>query len=282
MHNLIHLAIPGFLLLLVVEAVLAARMQLDVYELKDTAASLTMGIGNVLVALISKAIVFAIFTFAHRFALFSIGHQWWAWGLLFFGDEISYYTFHRASHECRLFWASHVVHHSSQHYNLSTALRQTWTGGFYSFVFWLWLPLLGFSPVMVMTMQAISLLYQFWIHTELVRSLGPLEYVLNSPAHHRIHHASNFKYLDRNHGGTLIIWDRLFGTFTAEDEEPVYGLTTNIGTYNPVRIAFHEWGDIWRDVREAPKWRERFDAVFGRPGLKHERLERKSRAAAEA
>ncbi len=271
MHNLIHLAIPGFLALLIIEAIAAARMRLDLYEFKDTAASLTMGIGNVLVSLISKAMVFGIFTFVHRFAFFSIGHQWWAWLLLFFGDEISYYSFHRASHECRFFWASHVVHHSSQRYNLSTALRQTWTGGFCSFIFWLWLPLVGFSPIMVMTMQAISLLYQFWIHTELVRSLGPLEYVLNSPRHHRIHHASNARYLDRNHGGTLIIWDRLFGTFSPEHEAPVYGLTTNIGTYNPLKIAFHEWVDLWRDVRNAGSLNGRVRLIFGRPGWKYAR-----------
>src|SRR5262249_38603233 len=182
-----------------------------------------------------------------------------------------YYVFHRSSHECRFFWASHVVHHSSQRYNLGTALRQTWTGGFISFVFWLWLPLVGFPPMMVLTMQAISLLYQFWIHTEVVRSLGPLEAVMNTPSHHRVHHASNPRYIDRNHAGTLIIWDRIFGSFEPEDlkEKPVYGLTKNINSYNPLRIAFHEWADIWRDVRQASTWRMRFRYIFGRPGVRY-------------
>ena len=174
--------------------------------------------------------------------------------LLFFAEDFTYYVFHRTSHECRFFWASHVVHHSSQRYNLGTALRQTWTGGIsFSFIFWLWLPLIGFPPIMIMTMQAISLLYQFWIHTELIRTLGPLEAFFNTPSHHRVHHASNLRYLDRNHAGTLIIWDRLFGTFEPEDaaEPPIYGLTRNIDTYNPVRIAFHEWWDIARDLRSA-------------------------------
>jgi sterol desaturase/sphingolipid hydroxylase (fatty acid hydroxylase superfamily) len=130
--NLIHLAIPGFILLLAVEAVADAVMRRDLYELKDTAASLTMGSGNVLIGLVSKAVVFAIFTFIHRFAIFSIGYQWWAWLLVFVADDLSYYWFHRTSHECRLFWASHVVHHSSQRY---TALRQTWTGSFTSWIF---------------------------------------------------------------------------------------------------------------------------------------------------
>jgi sterol desaturase/sphingolipid hydroxylase (fatty acid hydroxylase superfamily) len=122
----------------------------------------------------------AIFGLIYRFRIFNLGYQWWVWLMLFFCDEFSYYWFHRASHECRLFWASHVVHHSSQRYNLSTALRQSWTGTFMGWVFWMWLPLVGFRPMMILTMQAISLLYQFWIHTELVRSLGPLEWVMNT------------------------------------------------------------------------------------------------------
>ena len=270
---IIAYAIPGFLILLVAEAVVGALMKRELYEFKDTVSSLTMGFGDVIVGLFSKAMVFAIFTWVHKFALWHLGYAWWVWILAFFGDEISYYAFHRTSHECRLWWASHVVHHSSQRYNLSTALRQTWTGVLYSFVFWVWLPLVGFEPAMVLTMQAISLLYQFWIHTELVRNMGPLEWVLNTPAHHRAHHAVNARYLDRNHGGTLIIWDRLFGTFAAEDpaDPPVYGLTKNIGTYNPVRIAFHEWADMARDVASARTWRERWQFVMGRPGWKYER-----------
>jgi sterol desaturase/sphingolipid hydroxylase (fatty acid hydroxylase superfamily) len=273
MHNLIHLAIPGFLLLLLIEVIAATCMHLDLFEWKDTAASLTMGIGNVIIGLFTKVLLFASYSFVHRFAIFNIGYQWWAWVLLFFAEDFTYYVFHRGSHECRFFWASHVVHHSSQRYNLGTALRQTWTGGIsFSFVFWLWLPLIGFPPIMVMTMQAISLLYQFWIHTELIRSLGPLEAFFNTPSHHRVHHASNLRYLDRNHAGTLIIWDRVFGTFEPEDEsEPlIYGLTKNINTYNPVRIAFHEWIDIARDLRSARNWNEIWHFVFGRPGWKYE------------
>ena len=123
---------------------------------------------------------------------------------------------------------------------------------------------------MVLTMQSISLLYQFWIHTELVRRLGPLEWIMNTPSHHRVHHGSNQQYLDRNHAGVLIIWDRLFGSFEPEGEKVVYGLTKNINSYNPFRIAFHEWIDIWRDVRQADTWRLKLRYVFGRPGWKAE------------
>lgn len=272
MPDLIHLAIPAFIGLLVLEVIIDAVMRRDLYEIRDMAASLTMGTGNVIIGLPTKAMIFGVYSFVHRFAIFNIGYQWWAWLLIVFADDLSYYIFHRTSHECRLFWASHVIHHSSQRYNLGTALRQTWTGSFMSFIFWLWLPLIGFQPAMVMTMQAISLLYQFWIHTEVIRSLGPLEAVMNTPSHHRVHHATNSRYLDRNHAGIFIIWDRLFGTFEPEDmrDKPVYGLTSNINSYNPFRIAFHEWIDIWRDVGEAPTVREKLASIFGRPGRKYE------------
>jgi len=272
MHDLIAMAIPAFLVLLVAEAVAGAVMRRDLYEFKDMAASLTMGIGSVFVDLLAKAIQFSLLTYLHRFAIFSIGFQWWAWVLLFFGDEFSYYWFHRISHECRFFWASHVVHHSSQRYNFSTALRQTWTGSFTSFVFWLWLPIIGFAPVTIMTMKAVSLLYQFWIHTELVRSMGPLERVMNTPSHHRVHHGSNPRYIDRNHGGTLIIWDKLFGTFEPENpaDPPRFGLTHNINTYNPVRIAFHEWIQMFVDAWNAPGWGNKLRYIFGNPGWRHD------------
>jgi len=272
MRDLIQYAVPGFLLLVALEASVDAVMRRDLYEIKDTAASLTMGVGNLLTNLLAKAVQFSVFSMLHRFAIFHIGYQWWAWGLIFLADDFTYYWYHRASHKSRFFWASHVVHHSSQHYNLSTALRQTWTGSFVSFLFWLWMPIVGFPPAMIMTMGALSLFYQFWIHTELVRSLGPLELALNTPSHHRVHHAANPKYIDRNHGGTLIIWDRFFGTYEAEDPEdaPYFGLTKNINTHNPARIAFHEWVDMWRDVCTAPGWRNKFLHLFGTPGWRHE------------
>jgi sterol desaturase/sphingolipid hydroxylase (fatty acid hydroxylase superfamily) len=269
MPDLIQLAIPAFILLVVAEAIFGSLMHRDLYEGKDTAASLTMGVGNVLVSLISKGMVFAIFTGVHRFALFSIGYRWWAWVLAFCADDFSYYWFHRTSHECRFFWASHVVHHSSQRYNLGTALRQTWTGGFCSFVFWLWMPLVGFQPIMIFTMGAISLLYQFWIHTEVVGQMGALELVLNTPSHHRVHHATNPQYIDRNHAGILIIWDRWFRSFEPEQEACTYGLTANINTFNPLKIAFHEWIDIGRDLRLARGQREKLMVVFGNPGAKY-------------
>lgn len=273
MTNLINYAIPGFIILLLAEVIMTAREQRDYYDAKDTAGSLAMGIGNVIVGIVGKVVVFGTYSLVYQFRLFTIDMtQMWAWVLLFFADDFSYYWFHRISHTSRYFWASHVVHHSSQKYNLGTALRQTWTGTLTgSFLFWIWLPLVGFSPVAVMTMQAISLLYQFWIHTEFIRKLPtPIEFIFNTPSHHRVHHATNLAYLDKNHAGVLIIWDRLFGTFEAETERPVYGLTKNLTTHNPIRIAFNEWVEIGRDIRRAGSVRNAFNYLFGPPGWSHD------------
>jgi sterol desaturase/sphingolipid hydroxylase (fatty acid hydroxylase superfamily) len=270
MPNLIHYAIPFFIILMVVEVIVGAIEKRELYEIKDSASSISMGLGNVIIGLVAKVIVFGSYSFMYQFRLFDLGSSWWVWVLLFFAEDLTYYIFHRSSHEIRFFWASHVVHHSSQHYNLSTALRQTWTGSFLSFVFWLWLPLVGFEPAMIMTMQAISLLYQFWIHTETIGKMGFLEWFLNTPSHHRVHHGSDVEYLDRNHAGVLIIWDRLFGTFIEEKETPRYGLTKNIYSFNPLRIAFHEWIDMAKDVRNAPTWKDKFAYIFAPPGWSHD------------
>src|SRR5262249_28604975 len=196
-------------------------------------------------------------------------YAWWVFVLCFFLEDLAYYWFHRISHESRWFWASHVVHHSSRSYNLATALRQTWTGKLtLGIVFWLPLVLLGFPPAMVFLFTGLSLIYQFCIHTEAIDRLGPLELVLNTPSHHRVHHAVNPRYLDANYGGVLIVWDRLFGTFVAEHagDRPVYGLVKNIDTYNPLRIAFHEWAAIARDVARVRTGREALGYLFGPPG----------------
>jgi sterol desaturase/sphingolipid hydroxylase (fatty acid hydroxylase superfamily) len=163
-------------------------------------------------------------------------------------------------------WAAHVNHHSSEHFNLSTALRQSWTTPLTLPFFYFWLPLAGFRPDMIVIQISISLLYQYWIHTELIGKLGPFEWVMNTPSHHRVHHGSNVEYLDRNHAGIFIIWDRLFGTFEPEKAPVVYGLTTNIETFRPLRIAFHEWAALLRDVRGAASFREAVQYLFRPPG----------------
>ncbi len=270
--DLLTPAIPFFVLSVIIEGLVVKRLKAEGrpvvgHTVKDTAASLTMGLGNLAVNVFWKGIAFAIYTVLYQLTPLKMGTGVAAWVLLFFADDLCYYWFHRIHHESRLFWASHVVHHSSQHYNLSTALRQTWTP-MTGLPFWAPLALLGFSPTMIVIAQSISLLYQYWIHTEAIRWLGPLEWVLNTPSHHRVHHASNPQYLDKNYGGILIIWDRLFGTFEPERERPVYGLTKNLNTFNPVRIAFHEFAAIVRDLRRPEPLRVRLGRVFRNPAWK--------------
>ncbi|GAA4331168.1 sterol desaturase family protein [Flaviaesturariibacter amylovorans] len=266
---MLYYAIPFFVLLLAIEAWISAREHRDLYEKRDTWGSLGLGVGNVITGFFTKAIIYGLFLFLYQFRLFELTPTaWWFWVLLFFADDLSYYWFHRTAHNVNWFWASHVVHHSSQRYNLAAALRQTWTGNATgTFLFWAWMPLAGFHPVWILFMQQISLIYQFWIHTELVRRLPrPLEWVLNTPSHHRVHHGSDLKYLDKNHGGILIIWDRLFGTFQPEEERPTYGLTRNIESFNPVVLALRTWGELIGKVRRAPGFRNKIGYLFGPPG----------------
>jgi len=231
-----------------------------------------MGLGNVFIGLFTKGIVLGVFLFLYQYRFFTIPFAWWSWLILLFAEDLCYYWFHRISHESRLFWASHVVHHSSQKYNLSTALRQTWSGSFYSFVFWIPLLLIGFHPIMVMTQMAISLIYQYWIHTELIKKMPNwFEAIFNTPSHHRVHHATNPQYLDRNHAGIFIIWDKLFGTFEPEVEKPVYGLVKNIETYNPIKIAFLEWVNMFRDFSfSKTSFLNKVKYLIKPPGWKHD------------
>ena len=270
--NLIHYAIPFFIITVIIEVILTVKIRLEDYEFKDAATSIAMGLGNVFLGLISKSLVLVVFLFFYNYKLFTIPFAWWSWILVLFAEDFCYYWFHRTSHENRLFWASHVVHHSSQKYNLSTALRQTWSGSFYSFIFWIPLILLGFHPVMVLVQISISLLYQYWIHTELIQKLPNwFEAVFNTPSHHRVHHATNPQYLDRNHAGIFIIWDRLFGTFEPEVEKPVYGLVKNINTYNPIKVAFNEWLQMFNDAfTSKTSLSNRLKYLIKPPGWKHD------------
>lgn len=272
MQDIVIYAIPFFILSLLIEVWIGKRQNKDWYVGKDTISSLTMGIGSVITGLLSKVIVFGALVFLYQYRIWTIPFTWWAWVLIIFCEDFTYYWFHRFSHSSRYLWASHVVHHSSKYYNLGTALRQTWTGELSGgFVFWLWLPLVGFHPAMIFLMRGVSLIYQFWIHTEAIHRMPVLfQYIFNTPSHHRVHHSSDIKYLDKNHAGILVIWDRMFGTFKQEEEHPTYGLTTNINTYNPLKIAFLEWGAMIKDVIHAPNFSAAIGYLFGPPGWSHD------------
>jgi sterol desaturase/sphingolipid hydroxylase (fatty acid hydroxylase superfamily) len=275
MAAILYYAIPFFVLLLVAEYASFRHLDHDDedadgpvgYELRDTGTSLAMGLGNVTINVVWKLVVVAIYAALYKLTPLRLDpRDPLTWVALFFADDLAYYWFHRVSHESRFFWASHVVHHSSRHFNLSTALRQTWVPMTY-FPFWLALPLLGFPVWMVLLAQAWSLIYQFWIHTErIVRLPRVVEAIFNTPSHHRVHHGTNHQYLDRNYGGILIVWDRLFGTWEPEGERVRYGLTTQLRTFHPVRVAFHEYLDIARDLRAVHGWRMKVQVLLRGPG----------------
>jgi len=262
---LIAYAVPVFLLLMLAE-MLVHRPGTRGYERRDTLASLAMGIGNVVISAAAKTWTFGVLVWLHPLALWDLGDAWWVWALLIPAEDLCYYGYHRASHEVRVLWGSHVNHHSSTHYNLSTALRQPWVSPLFSVVFWAPLPLLGFAPEQILLAQAVSLIYQFWLHTEHIGRLGPLEWIFNTPSHHRVHHGRNLEYLDRNYGGILIVWDRLFGSFEPERAPVDYGLTRNISTFNPLRIALHEYAAIARDLVSARGLRDRLGFLLAAPG----------------
>jgi sterol desaturase/sphingolipid hydroxylase (fatty acid hydroxylase superfamily) len=269
----VELAIPFFILAIVIEMVWARKRARQAYEPRDTLTSLALGTGSTLVNGLTVGVVAAaaMWLFQHRLA--TIGWAWWAWIGCFVLDDCNYYWAHRTGHRIRWFWASHVNHHSSQHYNLSTALRQTWTGFIaLSFLFRIWPAFIGFDPVMIVTVGAVNLVYQFWIHTEAIDRMPRwFEAVMNTPSHHRVHHATNPRYLDRNYAGVFIVWDRLFGTFQPErDDETIhYGIVRQLGTFNLGWAAFHEWIGIARDVWHAP-WRYKLGYIFMQPGWSHD------------
>jgi sterol desaturase/sphingolipid hydroxylase (fatty acid hydroxylase superfamily) len=202
-----------------------------------------------------------------------------AFAVAMVGWDFIYYWNHRFMHESRYMWAVHVVHHSSERYNLSTALRQPVFDVFGTFVPYSLMALFGIRPALILQSRGLNLLYQYWIHTDTIRRLGPVEEVFNTPSHHRVHHGSNQQYLDRNHGGILISWDRLFGTFEREGEPVVYGLTRNIDTFDPTRIAAHEHAEMLRDVSRSRTWRDRLSYVLRGPGWAYRRRDGSERAA---
>ena len=272
MSPLLYFAVPWFAITMIIEARLlsqaSARGRTDVtpYEARDARASIVMGFGNLVVSGGTRFAAVALYALLYSHRLFELGAGPWGWVLLLFAEDFTYYAWHRASHEVRFMWAAHENHHSSVRFNLSTALRQSWTTPFTLPLFYFWLPLAGFPPEMLLTQISVSLIYQYWVHTELIGKLGPLEWLMNTPSHHRVHHGANVKYLDRNHAGIFIIWDRLFGTFEPERERVVYGLTKNIHTFQPARIAFHEWAAMIRAVRGGRTLGERLGYVFRPPG----------------
>lgn len=274
--DVVSWAVPVFIGLIIIElAYILIKHRGGRYETRDALTSLIMGAGNVAAGIALGGITVGFFMFLWRLTPLDLGTSVWMIAICFVLDDLRYYWVHRFGHRVRWVWASHVNHHSSQHYNLTTALRQTWTGTFtFMMIVRAPLVLLGFHPAMILFCGGLNLIYQFWIHTEAIGKLPkPVETIMNTPSHHRVHHGRNPRYLDSNYAGVFIIWDRMFGTFVPElDEETVdYGLVYNLGTFNPLRVAFHEWVGIFKDVTQRGiTISDRLHYAFDQPGWSHD------------
>ena len=265
------LAIPAFILFVIIEMIYGWKTGRAKYNGPDTFTSLFMGFGSTLADLIGATFVYAIgYAVWENYRIFHFDPTIWVFALAFILDDFAYYWKHRFGHRIRWMWAAHVIHHSSQHYNLSTALRQTWTsrltpGLLLSFPLFI----LGIEPAIIAFVAGLNLVYQFWIHTETIDKMPNwFEAIMNTPSHHRVHHAKNPRYLDANYAGVFIIWDKMFGSFIPEtnDEACRYGLVSDLGTFNPLRVAFHEWIAIIRDMWGAQSWYDRMMFLVASPG----------------
>lgn len=265
----VELAIPVFSGFILLESLASAARRDGRHDWKDTLANVAVGWGSVVANVGWVFLTYSILLWIHVRAPYHVPtHALWAWSLVFLLEDLCYYWFHRVSHRSRLLWAAHVAHHSSTRYNFSTAVRQAWTHGLLGWIFWAPLAAIGFHPFAILIMQAFSLIYQFFVHTQYVGSLGPLEWVLNTPSHHRVHHGVNVEYLDKNYGGVLILWDRLFGTFEPEGAPAVYGITKPLRSYNPFVIALVEYVALARDLLGARSAHDAAGFLVGEPAFR--------------
>lgn len=266
MNELTHLQLITLLTLLGAEAIVSFVYSLDTYDVRDIRTSLSIGVLSAVAVLSTTGFYLGVLFYLSTFSLFEIQPGVLSWIALFLICDLSYYLLHLLSHKVRFLWASHMLHHSSHKLNYTTVFRGPVVYLSFRMIFWIPMTLIGFPPTMILVTDTLIQLYTVFTHTTTVGKLGVLEYVLNTPAHHRLHHACNPEYIDKNYGGVLILWDRMFGTIVHEQARPVFGLAETRGVYNPLRLLFMEWRAMARDFRVARTWRGRITAVFGKPG----------------
>lgn len=272
--------VPLAVIFISIEVYISVKNNEHLYGWKDSRTSAFVGIGAVLLQIFTKAATLAVFALVYELFLplreqlgyTGLGWAWWVWLLAIICDDFSFYWHHRLSHSVRVLWAAHIVHHSSSYFNLGTAFRNGWVIFFYKPIFWLWMPAIGFNPVIVLTAMAINSTYQFWLHTKKIGSLGHIEKFINTPYLHQIHHSRNPEYLDKNHSGIFIIWDRLFGTYHPGHtiHKKTFGVTTPPNSYNPIKVITHEYENIWQDVKRAPGLGDKLKYIFYPPGWSHD------------
>lgn len=274
--NIILYAIPFFFLLIGIELVAEAIKRTGYYRVNDAINSLSLGLLSRMTGIVKQVIPITIYVLVYEnFAMLTVPDTLWAWIAIFVLYDFFYYWNHRLGHEMSLLWAAHVVHHSSEDYNLTTALRQT-SGSIFSWIFYLPLALVGFEPIMVISVGAINLIYQFWVHTRHVPKLGWYEWIFVTPSNHRVHHAQNQIYIDRNYGGVFILWDRMFGSFQEELESdpPIYGIRKALHSWNPLWANVQVYSQLFKDSWRTAKLVDKFKVWFGRTGWRPADVER--------
>ena len=265
--NPIVLSIPIFFILIGIELVVERLSHRKLYRLPDAIANLSCGITSQLSGLFMRVLAIGVYEVIYsNLAFFTLERNWMYWLVLFLLTDFAYYWAHRMSHEINLFWGGHVVHHQSEEYNLSVALRQSSFQVVWTFAFSLPIAFLGFNTLDFALISALNTLYQFWIHTETINKMGWFEYIFNTPSHHRVHHGRNPKYIDKNHAGSLIIWDKMFGTFQAEEERPTYGITKPINSWNAVWANFSHYAEMAKEMKMIPSWGDKIKYMFKKPG----------------
>ncbi|MBI1185410.1 sterol desaturase family protein [bacterium] len=253
--------------LVLLEFILTRKKHIFNYQGKDFWSSVAIGAGNLVVNAVLKTLNLFVILYCYKIAPYKIPMEYFWVSLIpcMILLDFARYWAHRVAHESRFLWATHVTHHSSENYTFAVSFRLSWTQHI-KIIFFIPVALMGFHPIIFVIAHQIEVLYQFWIHTELIRKLPkPIEYIFTTPSHHRVHHARNDKYIDKNYGSTFIIWDRIFGTFQPEEEAPEYGIKKPVNTYNPVILVFHEWVDVIRDTWHARGFKAKMKAMFGRP-----------------
>ncbi len=269
---LIAITTPIYIIVIGAEIVFSYIHQKQYYSTKGTLANIYLSALNFSLDILVRSFCLLVLNYFFQFHFIEIKNQIFYWTLLLVGQDFMFYWLHRIDHYCRLFWAVHVTHHSSEEFNLTVGFRSSVFQPLYRFIYFIPLSLFGFKGIDIMFMYAATQIYGILIHTKIINKLGFLETFLSTPSHHRVHHASNIKYLDKNLGMVFIIWDKLFGTFVEEDEKEKikYGLTENINTYHPIKIVFHEWINILKDIRKPISIRKKAMYVFGPPGWSHD------------
>tara|TARA_B100000809_G_scaffold251167_1_gene284377 strand:- start:690 stop:1523 length:834 start_codon:yes stop_codon:yes gene_type:complete len=267
-NSIYVVALPIILLMIFVEVLVANAKNISAYKTNDSLGTLGLLTGNILMAVSIKGFTLAFHLFLYEFRVFdlvSLIPIWFLWLMTFVLIDFIFYFYHRISHRSRFLWAIHMSHHSSEEMNFAVAYRQAWLGPISKIPFFMILPLIGLDPTMIAVAGVLSTLWGIVGHTQIINKLGPFEWIFNTPSHHRVHHGSNAQYIDRNYGNLLIIWDRFFGTFEPENEPVKYGLVKNVNTFNPIKITFMGWQEIYQDIKNSKSSKEALGHFFGPP-----------------